>query len=126
MSRLRVLVGVLVIVLVASGGLLGQDKKDAKDTPAKAKGQLPQNWGKLGLTDKQKQQVYKTQEEYRDRIEKLRVEIKKLQDQEKTEMFKVLTEEQKTRLKEILAGKAGDAPKDDKKKDGDKKDSKDK
>ena len=126
MSSLRVMLGVLAIGLVTSGVLLGDDKKDANDTPTKAKGQLPPNWGKLGLTDKQKQQVYKTQEEYRERIEKLKGELKKLQEQEKADLFKVLSEEQRTRLKEILAGKAGDAPKDDKKKDSDKKDSKDK
>ena len=58
MARLRVLVGVLVLVVAAGGGfLLGQDSKDG----GKVRGQLPPNWGKLGLTDKQKQTVYRIQ-----------------------------------------------------------------
>ena len=117
MFKLRVLCGLLALVFLASGGLLGDDKKDSKDSPSttKFKGFLPQNWGKLGLTDKQKQDVYKAQSEYREKIDSLKGQIKKLEEQQTADLLKVLTDDQKTRLKEILSGKAGDAPKTEKK-----------
>jgi hypothetical protein len=115
MVHVRILLGIIAIALVAGGTTLGQDKKDSKDPPVKYKGQLPQNWSKLGLTDTQKQAVYKTQNDYNAKIDPLRAQIRKLQEEEKAELFKVLTDAQRSRLKEILAGKAGaDVPKKDK------------
>lgn len=110
MFKLRLLCAVLAVTFLASSGLLGDDKKDSKDTPSttKYKGFLPQNWGKLGLSEKQKQDVYKTQTEYREKIDSLKGQIKKLEEQEKADLFKVLTDEQKARLKDILTGKAGE------------------
>jgi len=117
MIHLRAVVGVLALVLLAGGLLQGQEKKDdKKDTPTKIKGVLPANWGKLGLTDEQKQKVYKVQAEYKDKIADLDKQIKELKDKEKSEMAKVLSDEQKKRLNEILTGKVpGDDKKDDKK-----------
>src|SRR5438105_181597 len=102
MAHVRILLGMLAIGLLASGTLLGQDKdkKDSKEPPIKYKGQLPQNWSKLGLTDTQKQTVYKTQGTYNAKIEPLRAQIRKLQEEEKAELFKVLTDAQRSRLKE--------------------------
>ncbi|MBL8793969.1 MAG: hypothetical protein JNM56_08690 [Planctomycetia bacterium] len=109
MIRLR---GVLVLLLVlfALGSVsLGQT---AKDEPAKFKGVLPQNWGKLGLSDEQKQKVYKVQNDYDQKIATLEKQLKDLKSQEKVEMEKVLTDAQKARLREILLGKV---PAEDKK-----------
>jgi hypothetical protein len=104
MKRIGAGLGLFVaVVLLAGGGLYGDDKKDDK-----VKGTLPPNWGKLGLTDVQKQQVYKTQKEHRDKIADLESQIKKLKEGEKEELLKVLTPEQKARLKEIINSKAGD------------------
>jgi len=108
------LIGVLAVALIAGGGLLGQDKKEAKDPPTKFKGFLPPNWGKLGLTDSQKQAVYKTQTEYKQKIDSLKAQIAKLQEEERAEMLKVLTPEQKKRLAELLTGSI-DPAKDSKK-----------
>jgi Spy/CpxP family protein refolding chaperone len=102
------IVGVLTAVLVASGGITAQDaKKEVKrDDPApKAKGFLPPNFGKLGLTDVQKQQVYDVQAKYNTEIDKLEAKIRELKAARDKEVKGVLTPEQKKRLEEILLGK---------------------
>jgi peptidoglycan hydrolase CwlO-like protein len=104
-------------MLVLSGGLVGQDnkakeepkkdvKKDVKnEPPTKAKGTLPPNWKKIGLTDTQVQDIYKVQNKYNDEIDKLEAKIKELKSSRDKEMKAVLTPEQKKRLDEILTGK---------------------
>src|SRR4051812_30711803 len=66
MSKFRMLLGVLLVAFLVGGLALAQEKKDTKDTPpAKAKGTLPANWKKLGLTDDQVQKVYQIQADHR-------------------------------------------------------------
>jgi hypothetical protein len=84
-----------VLVLFAGGWLVAQD----------VKGTLPANWGKLGLSDEQKQKVYKAQADHKTKIAALEKQIKELKEEEKTAMEAVLTPAQKARLKEILLGK---------------------
>jgi len=104
MARLRLLVGTLILVVAAGGGLLlGQDSKDS----GKVRGQLPPNWGKLGLTDKQKQTVYRVQADYKKKIDPLEQKIQELRKQERSELLKVLNDDQRERLKEIISSKAG-------------------
>src|SRR5262245_21126067 len=74
MPRVMGLVAVMALALLLGGGLQGQDK----DTPAKFKGTLPANWGKLGLSDEQKQKVYKVQSEHHDKIAALEKQVKDL------------------------------------------------
>lgn len=100
-------------VLVFSSGLVGQDakqedpKKDVKkvDPPVKAKGFLPQNWAKIGLTDDQKQEIYKIQGKHNPEIDKLEAKIKEIKGTRDKEMKGVLSADQKKRLDEILTGK---------------------
>jgi Spy/CpxP family protein refolding chaperone len=100
-------------LLVASGGLVGQDpKKDepkaakTKDEPgAPVKGVLPQYWGKLGLTDDQKQEVYKVQAKYNAEIDKLEAKIKELKAARDREMKGVLTADQRKALQDIYSKK---------------------
>jgi hypothetical protein len=118
MRRVRVVLGSLVVAFLASGMLFGDDPKA---TP-KARGSLPPNWSKLGLTDEQKQKVYAIESEYRAKIDALQQQIKALQKQQRDDLAKVLTEAQKARLKEILASKVpGDDSKSDSKGSADKK-----
>lgn len=86
----------------------GQDPKsrDSKDAAPRLRGQLPQSWGKLGLSDEQKQKIYGVQDKYRSKIDALNKQIAELKDQERKDMEGVLTAAQKARLREILAGRA--------------------
>ncbi|MBN9519673.1 hypothetical protein J0H58_14320 [bacterium] len=98
----------LTAALVLAGGSVAQDSKKEvkKDDPTpKAKGILPMNWGKLGLTDAQKQDVYTVQGKYNAEIDKLDAKIRELKAARDKEMKAVLTPEQKKRLEEILLGK---------------------
>jgi hypothetical protein len=120
MTRLRILAAVLVVCGVTAGWLIGADEKkpdEKKDDPIKLTGHLPANWAKLGLSTEQRQDIYKLQLKYTTKIEKLKAEIEALKAEEDTERYKVLTDEQKKKLKEI---KLGEKPAD--RKDGDKKD----
>ncbi len=108
MSRVRLTLFV-VGLLVVCGGLVGQEPKkdDPKkdDPPVRLKGFLPMNWGKLGLSDDQKQSVYRIQGKYNEEIDKLEAKIKELKATRDKEMKTVLTAEQKKRLEDILLGK---------------------
>lgn len=98
------LVGGMVLLV---GGISGQDAKDeSKKDESKVKGFLPANWGRIGLTDEQRQQVYKIQSKYGAEIDKLDARIKELKVTRDQEMKTVLTPEQKKRLEDILTGKA--------------------
>jgi Spy/CpxP family protein refolding chaperone len=110
LSMLALLSGAVVLfsgVVGQEATSRAQDKKEAKkdDPPAKAKGVLPQNWGKIGLTDDQKQEIYKIQGKYNGEIEKLEAKIKELKGTRDKEMKAVLNADQKKKLDEILTGK---------------------
>ena len=104
-------------VLALSSGVVGQDakkedpkkdlKKDVKkdEPPTKVKGFLPQNWGKIGLTEDQKQDVYKIQGKHNGEIDKLEAKIKEIKSARDKEMKGVLNADQKKKLDEILTGK---------------------
>lgn len=95
MSRLRVPIGVVIVVLAIVGLSVGQD-------PApKYKGTLPSGWKKIGLDDTQIQKIYKIQAEYRGKIDALEQKVKALREEERAEMEKVLTTAQKDRLREL-------------------------
>jgi hypothetical protein len=105
MHRLRLMIVAAAFVAVASPWVAGQDPAKPKDPAPKMRGQLPPNWGKLGLSDEQKQKVYAAQTKYREKIDTLKKQMADLLDQEKKEMEGVLTDAQKSRLREIVSGK---------------------
>jgi hypothetical protein len=95
-------------MFILAGGLAGQDKKDdAKkdDPPTKLKGRLPNGWTKIGLTDEQKQTIYKIQAKHDTEIEKLELKVKELRDARDKEMKAVLSADQKKALEAVLLGK---------------------
>lgn len=96
-----------------AGGIEAQEKApkvaDPKSDPAsqKYRGQLPFYWKELGLTDVQRQQVYKINAEYGEQIEALEVKIKLLKEKRDKERLEVLSPDQKKRLEEIIRKKIG-------------------
>jgi Spy/CpxP family protein refolding chaperone len=113
MTRAVFLATLFAALVLVSGGLVGQDgqkeepKKAVKqdEQPVRAKGVLPPNWKKLGLSDSQVQDIYKVQNKYDAEIDKLEARIKELKANRTKDMKAVLTPEQKKRLDEILTGK---------------------
>jgi hypothetical protein len=105
-------IGMTVFVVVTGANLSAQNK-DEKDT--KLKGKLPPFWSKLGLSDEQKQQVYRIKLDFKTKIDSLEAQVKQLKKDEHTKLNDVLTEGQRTKLLKILQESAG--AKDDKDKD---------
>jgi len=103
---------VCLLLLAAPVVAAAQDtktqKKDEPPAPA-ARGQMPQHFRKLGLSDSQLAQVRKVRGEYRTRVEKLREEIRQLQAEERKKLADVLTPDQRKRLAELRAGEPAGA-----------------
>jgi hypothetical protein len=95
----------LAVGLLAGGFLMGDDKKP--DEPTKLKGKLPAHFKKLGLSDKQMQDIFKIEAGYLDKIDALQKQLADLKKTEHREIDNVLTDEQKTHLKELLAADVG-------------------
>jgi len=110
-------VGVFALAFGAVAGLTGQEPKpkgepkaEPKDTAKpdmRFKGQLPQNWGQLGLTTAEKEKVYLLQAKYNQDIDKLEKQVKELKDALNKERFELLSADQKKALEAILRKKAG-------------------
>jgi hypothetical protein len=98
MLRLRFLAPVFVVALLGSRFLMGDDKKEV----IIVRPSLPNYYRLLGLTPKQKNEIYKIRSKYAAEIQELRQKISDLQDQEKTDCEKILTDAQKNRLREIV------------------------
>jgi Spy/CpxP family protein refolding chaperone len=96
----RPALGVLAAVLMV-GTLVGDDKKDAP----KGKATLPTYFKSLGLNDEQTAKVKKIHAEYRDKIDDLKAKLKEAEAAEKSEYDKILTADQKKKLREILEKK---------------------
>jgi hypothetical protein len=116
MRLARLLAGVALLatlVLLSSDGVLSQDKKDGK-----TKGQLPQGWSKLELSAAQKEEIYKLNREHKDKVDKLKDEIKKLDEELARKRVGVLTDEQRKKLIDMVAGESKEKPKDGSKEKG--------
>jgi hypothetical protein len=94
-------------VVLLTGVGQGQDKAESP----RVKGWIPANWGKFGLSDQQKQQIYKIQGEFHERIAPLEKQLKELHTKKKENLEAILTDEQKKKLKEINSAPLPDQPK---------------
>jgi hypothetical protein len=105
----------LAVGLLAGGFLMGDDKKP-DEQPTKLKGKLPAHFKKLGLSDKQMQEIFKIEAGYVDKIEALQKQLADMRKAEHHEIDNVLTDEQKAHLKELRTGdlESKDKPSSDK------------
>lgn len=94
-----------VSVMSICGSLAWQAMaEDATEKPAarkESRGQLPAQYGKLGLSDEVKDQLYQIDRDYDEQIKKLTAEIKELQVERDTKMQEKLTDSQRTQLKTL-------------------------
>jgi hypothetical protein len=103
MFRLRLVASMLVVGVLSSGFLMGEDKKTDRE-PIVVKAQLPRYFKQLGLSDKQKKTIYKIRGQYAVKIDELQQQIVALKEKEKSDVANVLTAAQKARLKELQPG----------------------
>jgi Spy/CpxP family protein refolding chaperone len=110
LMALAVVVALAVWAVTAQPSSAGAGKTEpGKAEPGKEeklKGFLPMYWKSLGLTDSQKQQVYKVQAEYKKKLEALEQQIEQLKEARRKDLEAILTEQQKAELRNILQGKA--------------------
>lgn len=114
------LVGILALSLLLGGvsSSFAQDKSKSSGSRSsdsksegKARGVLPQHYRQLGLSDEQRQTIYKIQNEYSDKIDDLQKKIDDMKAERNAKYLKALTKAQRDRLEEI---KKGATDKDDK------------
>jgi cell division protein ZapA (FtsZ GTPase activity inhibitor) len=65
---------------------------------------LPPNWNKLGLSEDQKKKIIKIESDFNTQISDLKRKVEQLQSDRKAETLKVLTDDQKNKLKELAVG----------------------
>lgn len=97
-----VMASLVCITALAAPQSPKQDDKKKKDAPAPVvvRVRLPNGWGKLGLTAKQRKEVYATRAKYAAKRQALEEQLRKLREEEMQECEKVLTDPQKKLLKE--------------------------
>lgn len=103
----------LAAAFILTGGIQGQEakKEEPKKEEPKLKGFLPMGWRDIGLSEAQKQQVYKVQAKYGDDIEKLEAQIKELKGKMNKERLEILSAEQKKKLEDYFKSKTGSTDK---------------
>jgi hypothetical protein len=98
----------MAAAFVAVGLSWGDDKKEPK-------GALPPHYKELGLSDDQTTKIKKIHGEYKDKIDDLKAQQKKLEDQRNAEYLKVLTDDQKKKLEKLAIREKSEDKKDEKK-----------
>ncbi|MBS0202201.1 MAG: hypothetical protein JSS49_04815 [Planctomycetes bacterium] len=107
MMKNRFLAGTIAIIACCSLiGLAQEGSKPAatKLTQAeKPKGRLPANYGKLGLTDKQKTAIYGIQAKYESQLDDLQKQLDDLKAKRDAEVKTVLNDNQRKALDDLVA-----------------------
>ena len=106
MRNRRVVLNALILLLCCSMTGWSQDAakpttKGAAASEKKTTNRLPANYGKLGLTDAQKDKVYAINDKYETQLDALEEQLKTLKAKRGSETEAVLTAEQKKILKDV-------------------------
>jgi Spy/CpxP family protein refolding chaperone len=80
-----------------------QQPGEASDENSRPRGRLPNHFGKLGITDEQRERIYGIQADYDGRIDALLAQIEELVADRDNEIDTVLTDGQRARLRELRA-----------------------
>jgi Spy/CpxP family protein refolding chaperone len=102
MFRLSAVLGMAILgtaLLVGTGA-----SQDTGKTPSKTKSYLPTGWKDLGLSKEQGFEISKIHAKYKDKVKVLEEEIKAAKVLEKQEMVKLLTADQKDKLRKLAVG----------------------
>jgi len=80
-----------------------QSSLKQKKTRKKPRGRLPNNYGKIGLSNEQKTEIYAVQAKYKAQLKELADKIAAIRSEQQKAIDSVLTEEQMKKLEEVLA-----------------------
>ena len=105
MRRIAILAACTLICCgIGDPGVLAQDEAPsatAKETEAR-RGPLPFYYGKLGMSDEQREAAYDVMDAYDTKIEALKQQMKALMQEREEKLKATLTPGQKLRLQELL------------------------
>jgi hypothetical protein len=108
MRPARALAGVALLatlVLLAADDTRSQDKDKGEGSPKPAaKAQLPRGWDTLGLTDAQRAEVLKVTADYKEKKDRLLEEMRQLDAEAARKKVAVLTDDQRKKLLDLVAG----------------------
>lgn len=95
----------MVAVLVAGSLVFAQDEKkpEGKGPAKKVQNRVPDNFGKLNLSDEQKTKIYAVQAAHQAKIDELNAQLKALKEKIQAEVDAILTPDQLKQLNEIRA-----------------------
>ena len=79
----------------------GAQQPGASQADEKPRGRLPNHFGKLGVSDEQRERIYAIQANYDARIDDLLSQIEELVANRDSDISAVLTEGQRARLREL-------------------------
>ena len=89
-----------------SGSKSGSSKSGSKEkAEPKARGVLPMYYRQLGLSEEQRQKIYRIQNEYSDKIDELEKKIEDMKAERNGRYLKELTKAQRDRLDELKKSK---------------------
>jgi TolA-binding protein len=114
---MRYLIAMVAFSLLI-GGVSAQEKGEAKSSGSsksakseketKLRGVLPAYFKQLGVTDDQRQSIYKIQNEYADKLDDLEKKVEELKAERNKKYLAALTKAQRERLDELKKGKDDD------------------
>lgn len=91
----------LVLVMAMVPAAMPGESADGADHPAqKVRHRLPNYFGQIGLSDRQREKIYALQDEYNAQIAELQAKIEELERQRDAKIEGALTDAQKIRLRE--------------------------
>jgi hypothetical protein len=94
-----------VVLLLLAGNSLSPAAGPASGEPASAKPArrkpLPTYYGKIGVSDEQREKLYAVQDLYEVKLERLRKELKETVQERDQKLELLLTQSQQARLKEL-------------------------
>lgn len=104
MKRRDLLLAMLIAALLSVSGTSQETPSKGKlETPeTKSSNRLPNNYGKLGLSEEQRKKIYAIQAEYREKIDSLLREVEDLRAQETLEIQNTLSASQQAELLKLL------------------------
>ena len=101
-SHLRRWLAILFLITIAPAALPRQALVGADNAVQAPRRRLPNYFGQIGISDRQRERIYTLQGEYNSQIDDLQARIDELKAERDTEIEAVLTDAQRNRLEDRL------------------------
>ena len=99
-SHLKCLAALVLVMAMVPAAMPGESADGADHPMPQVRRRLPNHFGHIGLSDRQREKIYALQDEYNAQISELRARIEELELQRDAKIEGTLTDAQKIRLRE--------------------------